>query len=99
MSAPRHAQVNGIDIAYRIAGSQNAETVLLIPGVGAQLDDRTDPLTRALVERGYRVVTYDSRDSGASTHMDRAGRPDWGAIHAALVAGQAPPNVRTARCR
>ena len=97
MTAPRHAHVNGIDIAYRIAGSQNAEAVLLVPGVGARLSDRSDMLTRALVGRGYRVITYDSRDSGASTHMDRAGAPDWRAIHLALVAGQAPPVAYTAR--
>jgi pimeloyl-ACP methyl ester carboxylesterase len=61
------------------------------------VEDGSNLLTRALVERGYRVVTYDSRDAGASTHFDRAGKPDWRAIHEALVAGTAPPVAYTSQ--
>jgi pimeloyl-ACP methyl ester carboxylesterase len=84
-------RANGIDIAYESFGPPDRETVLLIPGVGGEMGDGPSVLARELVARGYRVIVYDSRDAGASTHMDDAGMPNWIAIQAALVAGNPPP--------
>ena len=89
------ARVDGIELAYQSFGARDRETVLLLPGVGGAMREGPDPLARELVARGYRVVTYDSRDSGASTHMDGAGMPDWKAIRAALEAGDPPPVAYT----
>lgn len=88
-------RANGIEIAYQNFGPHDGEAVLLIPGVGNQMDVGPGPLARELVSRGYRVIEYDSRDAGASTHMDAAGMPDWNAIHAALIAGTRPPVAYT----
>jgi pimeloyl-ACP methyl ester carboxylesterase len=57
-------QANGIEIAYQSFGPHDRETVLLIPGVGGQMDDGPNLLARELVARGYRVIAYDSRDAG-----------------------------------
>ena len=84
-------RANGIEITYQSFGPADRETVLLIPGVGGQMQDGPTALARELVARGYRVIAYDSRDAGASTHMVDAGMPNWEAIHAALLAGNRPP--------
>lgn len=91
----RCVHVNGIELSYQSFGPRDRETVLLLPGVGGAMHEGPDLLARELVARGYRVVTYDSRDAGASTHMDGAGVPDWKAIQAALETGDPPPVAYT----
>ena len=86
---------NGISIAYESFGPTNRETVLLIMGTGGQLTQWPPELLAKLVERGYRVVCYDNRDVGLSTHLDAAGLPDWMAIGAALKAGKRAPLTYT----
>jgi pimeloyl-ACP methyl ester carboxylesterase len=82
---------NGIRIAYASYGSCNQQTVLLIGGTGQQLIEWPTELVQALVQRGYRVVAFDNRDVGLSTHMTEAGVPDSAAIGAALQQGTQPP--------
>ncbi len=56
---------NGVDIHYRISG-EGAETVVLISGVGDDLEGwaaQVDPLVAA----GLRVVTFDNRGVGRSS--------------------------------
>ncbi|MDF0603934.1 alpha/beta fold hydrolase [Psychromarinibacter sp. C21-152] len=48
------------------------------------------PFTAALAARGYRVIRFDNRDCGLSTHLDALPAPDFGALAAALVAGERP---------
>jgi pimeloyl-ACP methyl ester carboxylesterase len=88
-------QANGITLAYRIYGPPDREVVLMIPGVGGQMGEGPDLLAEAVVRRGYRVIVYDSRDSGQSTHFDAAGAPDWVAIQKAMEAGRPPPVAYT----
>lgn len=88
-------QANGISIAYESLGPTNRETVLLIMGTGGQLTQWPPELLTELVKRGYRVVCYDNRDVGLSTHLDAAGLPDWMAIGAALKAGKPAPLAYT----
>lgn len=57
---------NGLDLHYRIAG-EATETVLLINGVGDDLDGwsmQVEPFVAA----GLRVVTFDNRGVGRSSH-------------------------------
>jgi 3-oxoadipate enol-lactonase len=59
-------QANGLDIHYRIDG-EGTETLLLINGVGDDLEGwglQRDGLAAA----GLRVVTFDNRGSGSSSH-------------------------------
>ena len=64
-------RANDIDIEYESFGSKNSETILLIMGLGAQLTQWPLELCHALVARGYRVIRFDNRDAGLSTHMER----------------------------
>jgi pimeloyl-ACP methyl ester carboxylesterase len=54
-------------------------------------------LVQALQQRGYRVVRFDNRDVGLSTHLTAAGYPDLGAVGAALEHGTPPPIPYTLR--
>jgi pimeloyl-ACP methyl ester carboxylesterase len=85
---PRIA-ANSISLHYESLGSASAPTVLLIMGLGAQLTRWDAGLCALLVERGYRVIRFDNRDCGLSSHLDDMPLPDIGA---ALRAG-APPVV------
>jgi pimeloyl-ACP methyl ester carboxylesterase len=82
---------NGITLAYKSFGPKDGETVLLIAGTGMQLVDWPQELINELVKRGYRVVRFDNRDSGLSTHFTEAGLPDAAAIGKALTAGEPAP--------
>ena len=64
-------KANGIDIEYESFGSDDAEVILLIMGLGAQLTQWPLELCEALVVRGYRVIRFDNRDAGLSTRMER----------------------------
>src|SRR5262245_11851757 len=84
-------KANGITIAYESFGPEDRETVLLIMGASAQLTLWPVELCEELVNRGYRVIRYDNRDIGLSTHFDSAGPPDFAAVVAAAKAGKPSP--------
>lgn len=86
---------NGIEIAYQSLGPKTGEPLLFIQGVGGVVPSRPDALTDALVGEGFRVILFDNRDAGASTHLDEAGMPDFEAIQQALGDGRAPPVAYT----
>jgi pimeloyl-ACP methyl ester carboxylesterase len=66
---PQIARANGIDICYEIFGDANAEPLLLIMGLGAQMIHWDDEFCRQLAARGFRVVRFDNRDIGKSSHL------------------------------
>src|SRR5262245_19236288 len=84
-------KANGITIAYESFGAEDREAVLLIMGAGAQLTAWHVELCEELVKRGYRVIRYDNRDIGLSTHFDAAGMPDFAAVVLAAQAGKPAP--------
>jgi pimeloyl-ACP methyl ester carboxylesterase len=59
----------GITLAYEEFGAADAEPIVLVAGLGMQLQSWPDPFCEQLVTRGYRVVRFDNRDIGRSTHM------------------------------
>ncbi len=67
------APVNGIEIAYETHGDPDAEPLLLVMGLGAQLIAWPIELCDALVDRGFFVIRYDNRDVGLSTKQQDAG--------------------------
>jgi pimeloyl-ACP methyl ester carboxylesterase len=83
-------KANGIDLAYDSFGDEADEAILLIAGLGTQMIRWTVPFCEALAARGYRVIRFDNRDSGCSTHLHQCAPPDFGALAAALMAGQRP---------
>src|SRR2546421_2058217 len=66
---PQLARANGIDICYEIFGDANAEPMLLIMGLGAQMIHWDDEFCRKLAARGLRVIRFDNRDIGKSSKL------------------------------
>jgi len=63
------ATVNGIEIYYDEFGLPGDPALVLIAGLGAQLLNYPDEWCLAFVDRGMRVVRFDNRDAGLSTHL------------------------------
>jgi len=84
------AKANGIDIEYESLGRDSDPLVLLIMGFGAQLIFWPEPLCEGLAARGFRVVRFDNRDIGKSTHLVGLAAPDARAVLAEVMAGRRP---------
>jgi len=91
-SAPKSARLaaNGITLAHDSFGDGAAETILLIAGLGTQMIRWTTPFCSELVTRGYRVVRFDNRDTGRSTHFTDHGAMEFAALASALSEGRRP---------
>lgn len=81
--ALQRTPVNGIELAWDSHGDEAGETILLIAGLGTQMVRWPLAFCQDLAARGFRVIRFDNRDVGASTHLVEAGVPDL----AALMAG------------
>ncbi|HUR76722.1 MAG TPA: alpha/beta hydrolase [Acidimicrobiales bacterium] len=82
------AAVNGIELEYAVDGPGGGVPMLLCTGISVQLIWWWDEFVAKLVDRGYRVVRFDNRDAGQSTHfshMDLAA-----SMNAAFADGEAP---------
>jgi pimeloyl-ACP methyl ester carboxylesterase len=66
---PQIARANGIDLCYEIFGNADAEPMLLIMGLGGQMIHWEDDFCRQLAARGFRVIRFDNRDIGKSSHL------------------------------
>jgi pimeloyl-ACP methyl ester carboxylesterase len=66
---PQMARANGIDICYEVFGDANAEPLLLIMGLGAQMVLWEDDFCERLAARGFRVIRFDNRDIGQSSKL------------------------------
>lgn len=67
---------NGLQIAVEAFGDAADPTVLLVMGLGTQMIGWPDDLCRDLAGRCYRVVRFDNRDIGLSTHLDGQPAPE-----------------------
>ena len=63
---------NGIDLHFEDAGDPAAPAILLIMGLGRQIIAWPPEFIADLVARGFRVISYDNRDIGLSSHLDAA---------------------------
>lgn len=84
------ASVNGITLEYEIEGPADAPVLLMIHGVGAQLIRWPRGLCQALLAAGFRILRFDPRDIGLSTHMDDAPVPDLAKVLEARARGEEP---------
>jgi len=86
-------QSNKISIKVEDSGDTSRPVVLLIMGLGMQLTSWPEPLVAHLLEAGYRVVRFDNRDIGLSSHFDQLGRPKvaWAALRTGLGLPVRPP--------
>jgi pimeloyl-ACP methyl ester carboxylesterase len=71
---PQTARANGIDLCYEIFGKDDAEPMLLIMGLGAQMILWDDEFCQQLASRGFRVIRFDNRDIGKSSKLT-GGKP------------------------
>ncbi|WP_163571645.1 alpha/beta fold hydrolase [Fodinicola feengrottensis] len=71
----RMAHHDGIDLAYETIGPAGGEPLLLIAGI-SQMLTWPDDFCAALAARGFLVARFDNRDTGLSTHLHDAGRPN-----------------------
>ena len=71
---PQMAKANGIELCYEIFGAPDAEPLVLIMGLGAQMIHWDDEFCQDLASRGFRVIRFDNRDIGQSTRMS-GGKP------------------------
>jgi pimeloyl-ACP methyl ester carboxylesterase len=83
-------RVNDIDIAYDSYGSDKNETILLIAGLGTQMIRWTVPFCEMLAARGFRVIRFDNRDTGLSTHYTNHATLDFESLAQTLLSGKLP---------
>jgi len=67
---------NGIELEYEVRGDAAAPPLLLIMGLGMPAAMWPDEFMQALVGHGFRVITFDNRDSGGSTRLADAAIPN-----------------------
>jgi pimeloyl-ACP methyl ester carboxylesterase len=63
------AHANGIELCYETFGAADAEPMLLIMGLGAQMVLWDDGFCEKLAQRGFRVIRFDNRDIGRSSKL------------------------------
>ena len=83
-------RANGIDIEYESFGRDGDPLILLIMGFAAQLILWPEALCQGLAAKGFRVVRFDNRDIGKSTHLSHLPAPDPRALMAEVMAGKRP---------
>ena len=64
-------QVNGISLHYQALGREHDPAIVLVMGLAMQMIVWPDPLCDLLVANGFRVIRFDNRDVGLSTHLSR----------------------------
>jgi pimeloyl-ACP methyl ester carboxylesterase len=82
------AQANGLTFEYESFGRDSDPALLLIMGFSAQMTMWPEALCKGLAERGFRVVRFDNRDIGKSTHLTQLGAPDIAGAMAKMMSGQ-----------
>lgn len=65
------AAFDGITIDYDVIG--DGEPLVLIMGLGTQRIFWPDELVKRFADNGFRVIRFDNRDVGGSTHLDGPG--------------------------
>lgn len=69
-------EVNGLAIEYESLGKPTDPPIVLIMGLGMQLIAWPDAFCQGLVDRGFRVIRFDNRDSGLSGKIRLKKRPN-----------------------
>jgi pimeloyl-ACP methyl ester carboxylesterase len=85
----RRRLVNGVELAWDSFGDPDAPPLVLIMGLGAQMVAWDDAFCARLAEAGgHRVIRFDNRDIGHSTHLSHLGVPDIQALMLQAMAGK-----------
>ncbi len=86
---PEYAQAGKVRMAYQQFGDPDHPALLLVMGLGTQMVAWDDAFCDQLARRGLRVIRFDNRDIGLSTHWAQGGRPDLDALMQAQFSGLA----------
>lgn len=81
-------RANGIDIEYESFGRDGDPAVLLIMGFSAQMTMWPNAFCKGLAAKGFRVIRFDNRDIGLSTHLLHLGMPNMQELMAKRFSGQ-----------
>lgn len=75
-------EANGLLFEVDLAGPADGPVVLLVMGLGMQMTAWPATLLAALQKGGFRTLIFDQRDTGLSSKIDAAGRPNiiWASI-------------------
>jgi pimeloyl-ACP methyl ester carboxylesterase len=65
----QRVKANGIELAWDSFGDDKAPVILLVMGLGMQMIGWPEDFCAQLAQRGFRVVRFDNRDVGLSTHF------------------------------
>src|SRR4051794_24646656 len=68
--AEQFADVGQIRLCYETFGDEGDPACLLVMGLGFQMVAWPDEFCRQLAGRGLRVIRFDNRDAGRSTHIE-----------------------------
>ena len=74
------ATVGRVELAYETFGDIDNPPLLLIAGLATQMLGWDERLCMQLADNGFRVIRFDNRDIGRSTHLHEAGVPDVTAL-------------------
>lgn len=67
---------SGINLSYQDTGKKGHPAIILIMGLGAQMTVWPDELYYGLVNKGFRVIRFDNRDTGKSSLLSHYGKPN-----------------------
>jgi pimeloyl-ACP methyl ester carboxylesterase len=73
-------KANDVELCYEFVGDERDPVLVMICGHGTQLISWDDRLVDRFVALGIRVLRFDNRDVGLSTHFDDLATPDPWAI-------------------
>jgi pimeloyl-ACP methyl ester carboxylesterase len=86
-----------MSLAFDAFGPEDAEPILLISGLGVQMIRWTGAFCALLAAQGYRVIRFDNRDVGLSTHLHDAPAIEMTDLAQALKRGERPALAYTLR--
>jgi len=79
---------NGLQIEYESFGRPDDPAILLIMGFAAQMTMWPTALCEGLGSRGFRVIRFDNRDVGKTTHLSHFGTPNISEAMGKALSGQ-----------
>jgi len=92
-----NVSANGLNLEFDEFGSLEAEPLLLISGLGVQMTRWAPSFCKMLAAEGFRVIRFDNRDVGLSTHMGGAATVSLSELAETLSRGDQPSLAYTLR--